>query len=51
MNPEKIIFDNININNKMVRCQIISYLSLIKCFYNEKINNINYLSSFDFSIE
>ena len=51
MNPEKIIIENININNKMVRCEIISYLSLIKCFYNEKINNINYFSSFDFSID
>ena len=48
INPKEIIIENLNINNKMIRCRIVSHLSFIKCFYNEKINNDNYFASFDF---
>ena len=40
-----------NILNKMIRCQINSYLSFIKCFYYSKSNQQNYLSYENFSIK
>ena len=49
--PKEILIENINIKNNMVRCQIISYLSFIKCFYYDKIDNQNYFCSAIFSIE
>ena len=49
--PKEIKFSDMNIQNKMIRCQLNSYLSFIKCFYYSKINNINYLFYSKFSIE
>jgi len=34
--PKKIIIENMNIQNKMIRCQLNSYKSFIKCFYYSK---------------
>ena len=48
INPKEIKIENLNINNKMIRCRIVSHLSFIKFFNNEKINNDNYFASFDF---
>ena len=30
--PKEIIIENMNMQNKMVRCQLNSYKSFIKCF-------------------
>ena len=49
--PKEIIIENMNIRNKMVRCQLNSYKSFIKCFYYSKINGENnYFSYSKFSI-
>ena len=48
---KEIVFDNMNIKNKMIRCLINSYLSFIKCFYYEYVNEINYLSGIIFNIK
>ena len=50
-NPKEINFNEINFANKLVSCQINSYLSFIKCFYYDKIDNQNYFCSAIFSIE
>ena len=36
-------FDNVNITDDKINCQINAYLSYINCFYYYKINNQNYL--------
>ena len=36
--PKEIIFNDMNIQNKMIRCQINSYFTDILCFYYSKIN-------------
>ena len=49
--PKEIIIENMNIQNKMIRCQLNSYKSFIKCFYYSKINGENnYFSYSKFSI-
>ena len=35
-NPEIIIKDNLNIQNKMIRCEMNSNLTFIICFYYSK---------------
>ena len=37
--PKQIIFNDMNIQNKMIRCQINSYSTLIICFYYSILNN------------
>ena len=37
--PKEIEINNMNIQDKMIRCQINSYLSFIKCFYYSKDNS------------
>ena len=48
--PKEIVFNNMNIQNQKINCQIISNLSYIKCFYHERFNNSYYLSSISFQI-
>ena len=48
--PKEFKFDNINIQNKNISCQIISYLSFIKCFYYSKIQSAIHLYYIKFSI-
>ena len=48
--PKELSFEDINIENQMVRCQTISNLSFTKCFYYETFNNSYYLSSISFII-
>ena len=49
--PKKIIFNDMNIQNKMIRCQINSYFTDILCFYYSKINNENYFRKTIFHIK
>ena len=52
LNMQKAIpFMNMNIKNKMVRCQINSYYTFIICFYYSKINEKNYFYSTIFDID
>jgi len=44
-NPEIIKMDNLNIENKMIRCEMNSNLTFIICFYHSK-NNSFYLIIF-----
>ena len=48
--PKEIIINDMNIQDKMIRCQINSYLSFIKCFYYSKDNSKNYFSYSKFII-
>ena len=48
--PKEIEINNMNIQYKMIRCQINSYLSFIKCFYYSKANSKNYFSYSKFII-
>ena len=50
-NPEIIIKDNLNIQNKMIRCEMNSNLTFIICFYHSKNNTENYFVSKTFIIE
>ena len=50
-NPEIIIKDNLNIENKMIRCEMNSNLTFIICFYHSKNNTENYFVSKTFIIE
>ena len=47
---QKYEFNNMNIENKMIRCQINSYSTFITCFYFSKINGRNNLASKTFYI-
>ena len=47
---KEIIINDMNIQDKMIRCQINSYLSFIKCFYYSKDNSKNYFSYSKFII-
>ena len=49
--PKEIIFDNMNIQNKMIRCQINSYSTFIICFYYSILNAINNLMTATFKIK
>ena len=49
--PKIILFIDMNIQNKMIRCQINSYLTFIICFYHSKDNDENYLTKTIFDIE
>ena len=49
--PKEIKFNNLNINNKMVRCQINSNSTFIICFYYTKLNTNNNLISTIFHIK
>jgi len=52
INEQNIIsFSDMNIKNKMIRCQINSNLTFFICFYYSKINEENYLNSTIFYIE
>ena len=46
----KIKFDNMEIINKKINCQLISNLSFIKCFHYSNINGESHLSYDKFSI-
>ena len=50
-NPIGISFDNFEINNNKISCQINSYLSIIKCFFHEIIDNKKYISTASFLIK
>ena len=47
---KKTEIENMNIKNKMIRCQLINNLLLIKCFYYSLVNEQKYLSSTKFLI-
>ena len=49
--PKVIIFNNRNIKNKMIRCQINSNSTYIICFYYSKINSKNNFYSQTFLIK
>ena len=49
--PKVIIFNNTNIQNKMIRCQINSNSTYIICFYYSIINSKNYFYSQIFLIK
>lgn len=49
--PKKIFFDDINIQNKMVRCQINTYSTFVICFYYSIVNSKNYLTTTFFNIK
>ena len=49
--PKIIIFDEMNIQNKMIRCQINSNSIFIICFYYSKKDNKKYFSSTIFNID
>ena len=49
--PKIILFKNMNIQNKMIRCQINSYSTIIICFYYSKINTKNFFVSTIFLIK
>ena len=49
--PKTIEFNDINIQNKMIRCQINSNYTLIICFYHTKINSDNYFASTIFNVK
>ena len=49
--PIEISFDNIKIKNYKISCQIDSYLSMIRCFYHELINDKKYISTATFLIK
>ena len=49
--PKVIIFNNMNIQNKMIRCQINSNSTYIICFYYSIINSKNYFCSQTFRIK
>ena len=49
--PKVIIFNNTNIQNKMIRCQINSNSTYIICFYYSIINSKNYFCSQTFRIK
>ena len=52
LNMQKAIpFMNMNIKNKMIRCQINSYYTFIICFYYSKINEKNYFCSTIFDVD
>ena len=52
INVQKAIsFMNMNIQSKMIRCQINSDFTFFICFYYSKINEENYLYSVIFNIE
>ena len=48
--PKIIKFNNMNIQNKMIRCQINSYLTFIICFYYLIDNSKNYFTITIFNI-
>ena len=50
-NPGIIKMDNLNIENKMIRCEMNSNLTFIICFYHSKNNAENYFVSKSFLIE
>ena len=47
----QIIFKDMNIQNKMIRCQINSFSTFIICFYYSNVNEQNYLVSTKFYIK
>ena len=49
--PKITSFNDIHVINNMIRCHINSRISIIKCFYYEKVNNKDYLSSVEFLIK
>ena len=49
--PKEIIFNNMNIQNKMIRCQINSYSTFIICFYYSILNGEKKLVSTTFVIK
>ena len=44
-NPKVIIFNDMNIQNKMIRCQINSYFNFIICFYYSIISSFNSINN------
>ena len=50
-NPKVIIFNDMNIQNKKIRCQINSYFTFIICFYYSIINDKNKIFSSIFLIK
>ena len=49
--PKKILFDDMNIQNKMIKCQINTYTTFIICFYHSIVNSKNYLNITFFNIK
>ena len=49
--PKEIKFTNMNIRNKMIRCQINSYSTFIICFYYTILNKVNNFASIMFLID
>ena len=49
--PKKILFDDMNIQNKMIKCQINTYTTFIICFYHSIVNSKNYLNITIFNIK
>ena len=49
--PKEIIFNDMNIQNKMIRCQINSYFTNMLCLYYSKINTQNYFMETIFNIK
>ena len=49
--PKVILFNDMNIQNRMIRCQINSYFTFIICFYYSIINNENKIFSSIFLIK
>ena len=48
--PKEILFEDMNIKNKMIRCQINSYFTFIICFHYSINNNKKYLITTTFNI-
>ena len=48
--PKEILFEDMNIKNKMIRCQINSYFTFIICFHYSINNNKKYLTTTTFNI-
>ena len=49
--PIEISFENFQVKDNKISCQINSYLSIIKCFYHEIIGSKKYISTASFLIK